>query len=236
MEPPKEQHIEAKIGITFQDKSYLHKAFLHRSFLNEKRDEKESNERLEFLGDAVLEFLVSNHIYAHFPGQDEGHLTALRSKLVNTVSLAQTAKTLDLGEILYLSRGEEQSGGRQNTGLLANTVEALLGAIFLDQGMEKAKEFVDKFILSKLPETVKESLKDPKSLLQEYVQAKGLPAPQYKVVTEVGPDHAKEFTIDAIVDKKVMGTGSGSSKKAATQDAAAKALKAWEKGSSLRGA
>ncbi|MEK7521388.1 MAG: ribonuclease III [Patescibacteria group bacterium] len=225
----KETKIEKKIGITFKNKEFLHRAFVHRSFLNEKRDEKESNERLEFLGDAVLEFLVSNHIFAHFPNQDEGHLTALRSKLVNTTSLAQTARALNLGVALYLSRGEEQSGGRLNTGLLANTVEALLGALFLDQGMDKAKEFVDNFILSKLPETVKESLKDPKSLLQEYVQAKGLPAPQYKVVSEVGPDHAKEFTIEVWVDKKALGRGMGSSKKSATQDAAAKALQAWEK-------
>ena len=229
MDNSKESQVEERVGITFKDKSFLHRAFVHRSFLNEKRDEKESNERLEFLGDAVLEFLVSNHIFAHFPNQDEGHLTALRSKLVNTTSLAQTARQLELGEALYLSHGEEQSGGRSNTGLLANTVEALLGAIFLDQGMNKAKEFVDSFILSKLPETVKESLKDPKSLLQEYVQAKGLPTPQYKVISEVGPDHAKEFTIEVLVDKKPLGKGSGSSKKTATQDAAAKALEAWNK-------
>lgn len=229
MDNSKESQVEERVGITFNDKSFLHRAFVHRSFLNEKRDEKESNERLEFLGDAVLEFLVSNHIFAHFPNQDEGHLTALRSKLVNTTSLAQTARQLELGEALYLSHGEEQSGGRSNTGLLANTVEALLGAIFLDQGMNKAKEFVDSFILSKLPETVKESLKDPKSLLQEYVQAKGLPTPQYKVISEVGPDHAKEFTIEVLVDKKPLGKGSGSSKKTATQDAAAKALEAWNK-------
>ena len=229
MDNSKESQVEERVGITFNDKSFLHRAFVHRSFLNEKRDEKESNERLEFLGDAVLEFLVSNHIFAHFPNQDEGHLTALRSKLVNTTSLAQTARQLELGKALYLSHGEEQSGGRSNTGLLANTVEALLGAIFLDQGMNKAKEFVDSFILSKLPETVKESLKDPKSLLQEYVQAKGLPTPQYKVISEVGPDHAKEFTIEVLVDKKPLGKGSGSSKKTATQDAAAKALEAWNK-------
>ncbi|OGY14354.1 MAG: ribonuclease III, partial [Candidatus Blackburnbacteria bacterium RIFCSPLOWO2_01_FULL_44_43] len=201
---------------------------VHRSFLNERKDEKESNERLEFLGDAVLEFLVSNHIYLHFPGQDEGHLTALRSKLVNTTSLAQTARNLNLGESLYLSRGEEQGGGRTNTSLLANTVEALLGAIFLDQGVDGAGEFVDKFILTKIPETVRESLKDPKSMLQEFVQAQGLPAPIYKLVSQIGPDHAKEFTVEVLIDKKPYAQGKGSSKKIATQDAAALALQQWK--------
>lgn len=225
----KEKIIEQRINIVFNDKSLLHRAFIHRSFLNERKDEKESNERLEFLGDAVLEFLVSNHIYIHFPGQDEGHLTALRAKLVNTISLAQTARQLDLGEALYLSRGEEQGGGRTNTSLLANTVEALLGAIFLDQGVGRAKEFVDNFILTKIPETVKKSLKDPKSMLQEFVQARGLPAPVYKSVSEIGPDHAKEFTVEVLIDKKPYAQGKGPSKKVATQDAAEIALIAWRK-------
>ena len=232
MDDAREKIIEEKTGIVFQDKALLHRAFVHRSFLNERKDEKESNERLEFLGDAVLEFLVSNHIYLHFPGQDEGHLTALRSKLVNTTSLAQTARNLNLGESLYLSRGEEQGGGRTNTSLLANTVEALLGAIFLDQGVDGAGEFVDKFILTKIPETVKESLKDPKSMLQEFVQAQGLPAPIYKLVSQIGPDHAKEFTVEVLIDKKPYAQGKGSSKKIATQDAAALALEAWKNQSS----
>ncbi|OGY11342.1 MAG: ribonuclease III [Candidatus Blackburnbacteria bacterium RIFCSPHIGHO2_02_FULL_44_20] len=228
MDDAREKIIEEKTGIVFQDKALLHRAFVHRSFLNERKDEKESNERLEFLGDAVLEFLVSNHIYLHFPGQDEGHLTALRSKLVNTTSLAQTARNLNLGESLYLSRGEEQGGGRTNTSLLANTVEALLGAIFLDQGVDGAGEFVDKFILTKIPETVRESLKDPKSMLQEFVQAQGLPAPIYKLVSQIGPDHAKEFTVEVLIDKKPYAQGKGSSKKIATQDAAALALQQWK--------
>lgn len=226
-----EPQVEEKIGITFKDKSYLHRAFIHRSYLNENKNESESNERLEFLGDAVLEFIVSNYLFVHFSKLDEGHLTALRSKLVNTTSLAQTARELDLGDALYLSRGEEQSGGRTNTGLLANTVEALLGAIFLDQGVDGAKEFVDRFILSKVAETVKESLKDPKSSLQEFVQARGLPAPSYKVVAATGPDHAKEFTIEVWINKKSYATGKGNSKKVATQDAAGKALEEWKKAS-----
>lgn len=224
-----ESQIEERIGIVFKDKSLLHRAFIHRSFLNEKKEEKESNERLEFLGDAVLEFIVSNYLFVHFLNQDEGHLTALRSKLVNTTSLAQTARELNLGEALYLSRGEEQSGGRTNTGLMANTVEALLGALFLDQGVDAARDFVDRFILSKVPETVKESLKDPKSMLQEFVQARGLPAPNYKVTGESGPDHAKEFSIEVWVDKKPYAKGTGNSKKVATQAAAAKALDLWKK-------
>jgi ribonuclease-3 len=226
--PPQEKKIEDAIGIEFVDKKLLHKAFLHRSYLNERREEKESNERLEFLGDAVLEFVVSEQLFARFPNEDEGHLTTLRSRLVNTISLAETARELELGEALYLSRGEEQSGGRQNTGLLANTVEARLGAVFLDQGIDAARDFIDRFIIVKIPETVKKSLKDPKSILQEQVQAQNLPAPLYKVVEEAGPDHAKAFTVEVLIDKKSYAQGAGSSKKAATQDAAEKALATWE--------
>lgn len=220
--------LQEKIGVIFQNKDILRRAFLHRSYLNESSNEKESNERLEFLGDAILEFVISENLFSHFRTEDEGHLTALRSRLVNTTSLATTAKELGLGEILYLSRGEESSGGRQNRSLLANTVEALIGAIFLDQGIEATKKFIETFLVKKLPDIVKSPLKDPKSRLQEFVQANGYPAPTYKLISAAGPDHAKQFTVEVLVDRKPYAQGSGPSKQLATQNAAAEALKRWE--------
>lgn len=219
--------IEEKIGIGFKNKKLLNQAFIHRSYLNENPDIPQSNERLEFLGDAVLEFVVSEVLFQKFKKEDEGHLTALRARLVNTVSLAQTAKELGVGKLLYLSRGEEKGGGRENPSLLADTVEALIGAIFVDQGIEKANDFVDRFILKRLPEIVKKPLKDPKSLLQEFVQANGYPAPVYKVVKEVGPDHAKEFTVEVLIGGKPYTQGTGPSKQVATQKAAKAALEIW---------
>lgn len=223
-----ENNFEQKIGVNFKDKNLLQQAFYHRSYLNENKQIKESNERLEFLGDAVLEFVVSEHLFRKFPREQEGVLTALRARLVNTTSLAQVAQSLDLGERLYLSRGEEKSGGRRNPGLLADTVEALIGAIFVDRGIEEARRFVEKHVSAKIPEVVKKSLKDPKSMLQEFVQAAGYPAPIYKVVREVGPDHAKVFTVEVLIDKKPLAQGTGASKAIATQEAATRALETWE--------
>lgn len=220
--------LQTKIGVTFQNQDLLHRAFIHRSYLNENLAEKESNERLEFLGDAILEFVVSRALFSRFLTEDEGHLTTLRSRLVNTTSLAGTAKELSLGELLCLSRGEEVGGGRQNSGLLANTVEALIGAIFLDQGIEASARFIESFILKKLADIVKSPLKDPKSRLQEFVQANSLPAPIYKLIEASGPDHAKEFTVEVLVDRKPYAQGSGPSKQIATQEAAEAALKKWE--------
>lgn len=222
-----EENFEKKIGISFTGKNLLHQAFVHRSFLNENPQIKESNERLEFLGDAVLEFVVSDHLFRKFEKEDEGHLTALRARLVNTTSLAQTAKELEIGGLLYLSRGEEKSGGRDNPGLLADTVEAIIGAIFIDGGMEKASIFIENFILKKIPDVVKTPLKDSKSMLQEFVQANGYPAPVYKVVREEGPDHAKEFTVEVFIGGKPYARGAGPSKQTATQEAAQAALKVW---------
>lgn len=223
----REIQIEEKVGIQFKNKGLLHQALIHRSYLNENKEIKESNERLEFLGDAVLEFVVSEYIFNKFQDEQEGILTSLRAKLVNTTSLAQVAKKLNLGQTLYLSRGEEKSAGRENRGLLADTVEALIGAIFIDQGIEKAKEFIDSFILSKIPDIVKKSLKDPKSMLQESVQAAGFPTPSYKVVKEEGPDHAKVFSVEVIIGAKSYAQGEGPNKSAATQEAAARALESW---------
>jgi ribonuclease-3 len=210
---------------TFSDKDLLDIALTHRSWVNENPGKRRNNERLEFLGDAILEFIVSEALYQKFDKKEEGFLTALRANLVNTVGLSEVAKKLNIGAYLYLAKGEEEGGGRENPSLLADTIEAIIGALFLDGGTEKAKNFIDKNILDNLDEKASQPLKDAKSLLQEIVQAKGFPAPKYQVVSEEGPDHAKKFTIQVLVDNASVGVGSGKSKSAAAQNAAKDGLK-----------
>ena len=209
----------------FIDKDLLTLALTHKSWVNEHPGKRESNERLEFLGDAVLEFVISRELYKKSPDKEEGDLTALRANLVNTVSLASVAKRLGMGELLLLSKGEEQEGGRKNPSLLANTIEAIIGALFLDQGTKKASKFIEENILSELPNIVSKPLKDAKSRLQELVQARGFATPKYEVVSESGPDHAKKFLVAVLVDKKSWGKGEGKNKSEAAQMAAKKALK-----------
>ena len=209
-----------------KDKDLLARALTHKSWGNENKDKKLSNERLEFLGDAVLELVVSQALYEQFPDKEEGYLTALRANLVNTTNLARVAKELGVGQILSLSKGEEEGGGRENPSLLADTMEAIIGALYLDQGYEVVSEFVEVNLLKDVPEKVKQPLKDAKSRLQEGVQAKGMPAPRYKVVKETGPDHAKNFVLEVAVNGKVLGVGKGNNKSVAEQNAAERALKA----------
>ena len=195
-------------------------ALTHRSWLNEHADADGSNERLEFLGDAVLELIVSAALYQTFPDRDEGFLTALRSNLVNTKNLAQVAKNLALGEKIRLSKGEEASGGRTNESLLADTVEAVIGAIYLTDGLNETKAFIEESLLKDLAKKASEPLKDPKSRLQELVQAKKLRAPFYRTIREEGPDHDKQFKIQVQVQDKTLGVGTGKSKAEAEQNAA----------------
>lgn len=208
----------------FKDELLLTLALTHRSWVNEHPGKRESNERLEFLGDAILEFIVSKELYGKFPDKEEGYLTALRANLVNTVNLASVAKKLGIGEVLCLSKGEEDGGGRKNPSLLANTIEAIIGALFLDQGIDNAYKFIKVNILSEVPYIISQPLKDAKSRLQEFVQAKGLPTPKYKVVNESGPDHAKQFTIEILVGGNAWGRGIGKNKSEAEQNAARGAL------------
>ncbi|KKR69649.1 MAG: Ribonuclease 3 [Candidatus Woesebacteria bacterium GW2011_GWA2_40_7b] len=208
----------------FKDAALLDLALTHRSWVNEHKGVRSSNERLEFLGDAVLEFVVSKELYKKFPGEEEGYLTALRANLVNTVSLAGVAKKLDLGPLLNLSKGEEESGGRANPSLLADTVEAIIGAIFIDRGILDAEKFITESLLVETEKRASEPLKDPKSLLQEHVQSKSFPAPKYQVVEENGPDHDKKFVVEVIVSGQVWGRGEGKSKSVAEQEAAKNAL------------
>lgn len=200
-------------------------AFIHRSYLNEFKGEPESNERLEFLGDSIISFVISDHLYRTYPGFDEGILTNLRSLVVNTKSLARAGKSLNFGDKLLLSRGEEESGGRNNDSLLANTFEAFTGALFIDQGIGAASKFLNEVLVPTISEHVqKKVFKDPKSLLQERIQAKKQSSPLYKVLSEEGPAHAKRFTIGVFIEDALVGKGSGKSKQEAEEIAAGVAL------------
>ena len=188
-------------------------------------NEKKTNERMEFLGDAILEFVISENLYNKFPNKEEGFLTALRANLVNTVNLSKVAKKLGVGNLIKLSKGEEETGGRNNPSLLADTMEAIIGAIFIDGGIEKAKSFIEENILNNIEEIISKPLKDAKSRLQEAVQARGYPTPKYMVVEESGPDHAKTFIVEVRINGKNLSKGRGKNKSEAEQKAAEKALK-----------
>ncbi len=222
--------LQKNIGVQFTNLDLLKAAFVHRSYLNEKRMVKESNERLEFLGDAILSFVTSNFLYTTYPDYPEGTLTNIRSSLVKTQSLSDSARELKLGELLFLSRGEEDSGGRTNSSLLADTFEALLGAIFLDQGVGRAKKFLEEHLFLKASDIVKnKSYIDYKSLLQEISQSESRISPTYRVTKSEGPDHAKTFWVEAKADAKVLGVGMGKSKQEAESAAAVNALAAMGK-------
>jgi len=208
------------------DKKLLKEALTHRSYLNESSEKIESNERLEFLGDSILSFIVSNQLFKIHPDYNEGKLTNLRSQLVNTNILAVCAKEIDLGSKLKLSKGEEESGGRQNISILADVFESYLGALFLDRGIEVTEKFISEIVLTKADDFIKNNLlKDPKSRLQEYIQSKKQGSPKYIVLEERGPAHAKEFTVGAYLDKKLLAKGDGKSKQRAEESAAQEALK-----------
>jgi len=200
-------------------------AFTHRSYLNEAKLKVSSNERLEFLGDSILSFVVSNYLFTKYPEFDEGTLTNLRSLLVNTKSLSEIARELHMGQLLKLSKGEEESKGRENVTLLENSFEAYVGALFLDQGMPNTVKFLEGILFPKIQILVaKKAFKDSKSLLQEKVQAKKQGSPLYRVLEETGPAHTKTFKVGVFVDGKKLGEGSGKSKQIAEENAAKTAL------------
>lgn len=214
----------------FQDEDLLKLALTHRSVLNENKKITASNERLEFLGDAIISFLTSDYLYNNFPKLHEGSLTNLRSLLVRTETLASISLTLDLGSKVLLSKGEEDSGGRKNTAILANTFEAFVGALFLDQGIAPVSKLLEGELFPKAKVFTKtHSLKDHKSLFQEIVQEKKLPSPVYKIVKSVGPEHAKIFTTGVFVKDTLWGTGTGKSKQEAEQNAAKVAIEKFQK-------
>jgi ribonuclease-3 len=220
--------LEKKIRIAFKDKGLLKQAFIHRSYINENPGlGLNHNERLEYLGDAVLELIVTENLYKKFPNKTEGELTALRAALVNAVMIAEVAQKLDLNEYLLLSKGESKDVGRARQYILANTFEALIGAIYLDQGYDTAKEFITKFLLPRLEEIVAKKLwRDPKSLVQEMSQEHLGITPFYKVLAESGPDHNKQFTVGIFLGTELASEGRGKSKQEAEQKAAEMALQA----------
>jgi len=218
--------LNQKLEINFRDPAILKQALTHRSFLNEARGKNlQSNERLEFLGDAILGSVVSRWLYQSFTDYPEGTLTNLRSNLVKTTSLAKIAGRLGIGKFLLLSKGEKESGGQENVSLLADTMEAIIGAIFLDQGLETINQFIEKNFQPLLQELLnKGEFKDYKSLLQEKTQSQVNQLPQYQVINEKGPDHAKIFTVTVANEGRTLATAQGNSKQKAEQEAARLAL------------
>lgn len=218
--------LEKKIGLKFKNDQLLRTAFVHRSYLNEHKSSTfEHNERLEFLGDAVLELVVTEYLYKNYPNP-EGDLTNWRSALVKGEMLSKIARELELGEFLFLSHGEERSGGREKNYLLANTFEALIGVIYLEFSYVKARDFIAKFLLVHLSEILRKGDHiDAKSHFQETVQDKVGVTPTYNLIHEEGPDHSKEFVMGAYVEDRLVGKGSGPSKQIAEQKAAEDALK-----------
>ncbi|MBP9771961.1 MAG: ribonuclease III [Candidatus Pacebacteria bacterium] len=217
---------EASIGITFTDKRLLETAFTHRSFINEhKKKDREHNERLEFLGDAVLELVVTEFLYAKYPKKTEGDLTSYRAGLVNTSTLSTVATGLGMNDYLLLSKGETKDVGRARQYILANTFEAFTGALYLDAGYDAAKGFIEAHLLPLTEDIVGKHLwQDAKSRFQEMAQDKAGITPSYKTVHEEGPDHDKKFTVGVFLGEEKIGEGAGNSKQEAEQAAAHAAL------------
>ena len=222
---------EKKLELTFKDKALLKQAFVHRSYINEnKSNDLSHNERLEFLGDAVLELIATDYLFKKYQDKPEGELTAYRSALVNSVTLSKVAAELGINDFLFLSHGESKDTGRARQYIMADAIEALIGAIYIDQGYDIAKMFIEKNILFLIDDIVSQkSWLDAKSFLQETAQEKVGSTPLYKTLRENGPDHDKHFTVGVFLGNDMAGTGEGKSKQEAEQDAARKALedKGW---------
>jgi ribonuclease-3 len=229
--PPRFQDFEEKVGFLFRNKALLRTAFTHRSFLNENKDAGlEHNERLEFLGDAVLELVVTDFLFKKYADKPEGELTALRAALVNTNSISDAASLLGMNDFLLLSKGEAKDTGRARQYILANTFEAFIGALYLDQGYTAAEEFIAEHLFAKIEDVVKKKLwQDAKSRFQEMAQEHAGVTPEYRLVGESGPDHDKKFISGVFLSEKEIARGEGKSKQEAEQSAAAAALtkKGW---------
>ena len=216
--------IEIKIGHTFQERSYLALAFVHRSFVNENRDVTEHNERLEFLGDSILGLLIAEYLYRYLPTTPEGELSYLRSRLVEASSCVTYVQKLEVEEYLLLGKGERMNDGRGRESILADLFEAIIGAVYLDGGIEAARRFIFKNFSQEIDDILKTPVRNWKAQLQDFCQKKYHQTPLYKVVSERGPDHSKTFSISVIINKEEMGHGEGPSKKEAQQAAAQDAL------------
>lgn len=226
MTRPNFRILETSIGIIFRNQKLLKQAFTHRSYLNENPGlDLNHNERLEFLGDAVLELITTDYLYHRYSDKTEGELTAYRAALVNTVTIAQAASDIGLNDYLLLSRGEAKDVGRARQVILANTFESLVGALYLDQGFAAAKQFIEKYLAPRVETVIAERhFKDAKSFFQEKAQAAAA-TPSYELIKESGPDHDKTFTVGLYVGEELVATGSGHSKQEAEQTAAREGLR-----------
>ncbi len=220
------EKLEEILGFEFKNKELLKEALTHRSYVNEHPNwPVPNNERLEYLGDAVLELVVTEYLYAKYPDFREGKMTSLRAALVNHVILSKIAKDISLQKFIMLSRGEAKDTGRARDVILANAIEAVLGAVYLDQGYEVAKKLIDEIVLTKLPEVMERGLeRDSKSVLQEIVQEKMRITPSYRVLEENGPDHQKEFLVGVLFGEELIEKGRGNSKQEGEYRAAENAL------------
>jgi ribonuclease-3 len=224
------EELAKKLKLQFNNIELLERALTHRSYLNENRSVDKSNERLEFLGDAVLELIISDYLYREYSNRPEGELTSFRSAIVRTESLAKASREMGYGKYLRMAKGEEESGGRDKDYILANTFEAVLGAIYIDQGYEPCKELVTRILISKIDNIVENRLDiDSKTKIQEVAQSKFGKTPTYIVLKEHGPDHNKKFVVGVKIGNKVIGKGRGASKQKAEEAAAQKGLKYIEK-------
>ncbi|PCI26400.1 ribonuclease III [Candidatus Kaiserbacteria bacterium] len=222
---------EKRTGFSFKNKQLIQTAFTHRSYLNENRGEvKEHNERLEFLGDAVMELVITDFLFQKYKDRPEGELTAFRASLVNTVSISESASKLGMNDFLLLSRGEAKDTGRARQYILANTFEAFIGALYMDQGYSAAEKFLENTLFGKIEKIVAERLwQDAKSYFQEKTQEEHSVTPSYKLIKEAGPDHDKKFIVAAVIKNDAIAQGEGQSKQEAEQAAAKKAIevKGW---------
>jgi ribonuclease-3 len=219
--------LQERTGFPFRNAALLKQAFTHTSYVNEQRGARISdNERLEFLGDAVLQLTVSEYLYRKYPQRPEGELTRLRAGIVCEPSLVRFAEALEFGQVVLLGKGEELTGGRTRPSLLADAFEAFVGALYLDQGLEAVRQFLDRHLFPHLPDDGRAPLKDYKTELQEKVQQLGQGPLEYRIVEERGPAHDREFVAVAIVGRQTLGSGAGRSKKEAEQQAASEALRA----------
>lgn len=219
------QEFNLRIGLGFKNQILLTRALTHRSYINENPDALEDNERLEFLGDAVLDFIVGAWLYHHYPEMTEGDLTLVRTALVRTEQLAEFARQIDLGRAIRLGQGEIVSGGRMRNALLCAGFEALMGGLYLDQGIEAVELFFEPYLSRAVNKIlVRGHPRDPKSLLQEWTQARGMNPPEYQTIKESGPDHEKVFTVEVKVEDLATGIGKGYSKREASKLAAQEAL------------
>jgi len=221
---------EKNIGVAFKNKSLLKEALTHRSYLNEHPEWSVfHNERLEYLGDAILELVTTEYLFHFYPNYQEGELTSLRAALVNYQMMGKVAREISLEQYLFLSKGEAKDSGKAREVILANALESLIGAIYLDHGYDITKTFIERFIISHLREIVDQKLyRDPKSVFQEIMQEKKKVTPTYRVLRETGPDHQKQFLVGVFLDEELVAQGQGTSKQEAESSGAKAALELFE--------